>query len=166
MGKLFLCALAVSACTGDGDGGRTPLGDAGPLRFDAATARCEDGSTRIEIWAQLPGVTATVAGVSTLLDAEGGELVITPGICGTTTTLRLEGAGEVLELHADWSRDYEASGLAPETLLERLTLKVEVREDGECGLGWTNGLAAGRGFFGDGPYSIGPCGPFASSDDR
>jgi hypothetical protein len=41
-----------------------------------------------------------------------------------------------------------------------LALKVEQRESGECGLSWTNGLAGGRGFFGDGPEPLGACGPF------
>jgi hypothetical protein len=123
---VLFCAVWVGACTGGGERGGDSRTDAGPDRFDAATARCGAATTQISIWARLPGVTATVAGVSTVLDAEGGELVIDPGICGTTTTLRLEAAGEVVELPADWSLDYEASGLPSDTLLERLTKSLSM----------------------------------------
>ena len=153
--------VLLAACTSGGPG---PEGRADAGSQDAAvpTARCT-GSTRMEIWAELRGVTATIRDTSIVLGDEGGELLLEPGICGTSVMLRLESATATMDLVADWALDYEASGLPPDTRLDALALLVMEHESGDCVLGMTNGVAGGRAWAGDYGTSVAPCGPFGTS---
>lgn len=147
-------ALLWVMCACDGDDAPRG-GDGGDAGADATVT-----ATHIDIWARLPGATATVDGASMVLGDEGGVLTIAPPIAATTTTLRLEGASGAIELMADWSADYAYLDLAADTPLEALTLAVMIGEAGDCTLGTTNGRAAGNMWSGLYAHPIGACGPF------
>ena len=118
--------------------------------------------TELTFWAPMPGVTATVEGHSVELDDEGGVLLVEPGLRTTTTTVVLTRDLARVELPLDWSLDYEASHLDPDTLLERLTVRIGPDTGGDCITGMTNGLAGGRAWAGDGLVPA-PCGPFTDA---
>lgn len=147
------CAIAVAMVGGACTSAHDAAEDGGP-----GGARA--GVTRFEIWARLPGVTAEIAGARTVLDAEGGEIVLEPGIRGTSTVLRLEHGSDVVELPITWAADYEYLGLGPDTLIEGLAIAVQIGGDETCVAGWTNGAAGGHGFTSLLTGRIGACGPF------
>ena len=153
--------VLLAACTSGGPRPERPA-DAGSQDAAVPTERCT-GSTRMDIWAELPGVTATIEDTSIVLGDDGGELLLEPGICGVSAVLRLESAPATLDLVADWALDYEASGLPPDTRLDSLTLLVMQHESGDCVIGMTNGVAADRAWAGDYGTPVAPCGPFATS---
>jgi len=130
--------------------------DAGLPGRDAGPPPTE---TEIDVWARLPGITATVEGTSVVLDQAGGSLTIRPPIRAASTQLALTGDTEGVVLGVDWSLDYEEIGAPADTPLEHITLIVYEDADGECALGFTNGLAGGGAFTGTPPSPI-PCGPF------